>query len=59
MPANTSDVAYRGSLPSLVALLGALPRKFGIFVNNQSAVALNATGGNHYVKYTPISVEGV
>ena len=59
VPATTSDVAYTFKVPSLVRLFGALPRKFGVWVNNQSGVNLNATAANHFIKYTPISTEGV
>jgi hypothetical protein len=57
--ATTSNVAHTFKIPSLVRLFGALPRKFGVWVNNQSGVNLNSTGGNHYIKYTALSVEGV
>jgi hypothetical protein len=59
VPVNTSNVPYTFKLGSLRALFGSLPRKVSIFVRNTTGVNLHATAGNHFVKYTPISDEGV
>jgi hypothetical protein len=41
--------------PSLVSLFGVMPQKWGVFVIHNSVAALNATAGNHEVKYTGIT----
>ena len=33
---------------------GTMPKNWGIFVVHNTGVALNATAGNHEVKYTPV-----
>ena len=52
----TSNTAYTIAPVSLVSVFGGiLPRKFNLFVTHSTAVNLNATGGNQFLKYTPIN----
>jgi hypothetical protein len=52
---GTSNVKYTWQCGSVANLFGGLmPVKFGIWVLNNTAVNLNATGGNHEAKYTAI-----
>lgn len=51
----TSDQGYVfGPVSVRAAFGGAMPSKWGVVVKNDSAVALNATGGNHALKYMGI-----
>jgi hypothetical protein len=51
----TSDRAYWMKPTSVAAAFGGvLPFKWGIVVINSTAVALNATGGNHTLYYKPV-----
>lgn len=51
----TSNVAYKFGPVSVANLFGGVcPQKWGVFVLNTSAVALNSTGGNHEVYYTSV-----
>lgn len=51
----TSDVGYFIRNVSVAALFGgALPKKFVVFVSHNTAVNLNATGGNHTLFVTPV-----
>jgi hypothetical protein len=53
--AVTSNVAYAwGPFSIAQAFGGTMPRKWGIFVTHNTVAALNATPGNHEVKYTPV-----
>jgi hypothetical protein len=53
--ATTSDLAYPISTFSVAALFGGvMPRFWGLFVAHNTAVNLNATGGNHVFQYTGI-----
>lgn len=53
---NTSDKTYTWGPFSLAnAFGGTLPRKTGIFIVHNTGVNLNATGGNHEVKRTPVN----
>lgn len=53
--ANTSDRAYHFSGVSLAAAFGGVvPPKFVIFVVHNTAVALNATAGNHQIRLQPV-----
>lgn len=53
--ATTSDIAYPISTFSVAALFGGvLPKFWGVFVAHNTVATLNATGGNHVVKYTGI-----
>ena len=51
----TSDQAYVfGPVSVRAAFGGAMPSKWGVVVKNATGVALNATGGNHVLKYMGI-----
>lgn len=51
----TSNVAYWIRPVSVAALFGGvLPKKFVVFVAHNTAVALNATPGNHVISITPV-----
>lgn len=52
---NTSDRTYWFGPISVAALFGgALPKKWDVWVTQNTAVALNATGSNHVLWQTPI-----
>jgi len=53
---GTSNKAYTFAGISLLRAFGGLylPERWGIFVYHSTAVALNATSGNHFIHYTPI-----
>jgi hypothetical protein len=52
----TSNHAYEFFVGSIAALFGGImPKKFSVIVLNGTGVALNATGGNHSINYTPIT----
>lgn len=51
----TSNHAYEFSFMLSQALGLAMPPKWSIIVLNSSGVALNATGGNHEIWYTPVN----
>lgn len=52
---TSGGLTYKSAPMSVAAAFGGiLPRKWGIVVYNQSGVALDATGGNHSVRYTGI-----
>jgi hypothetical protein len=51
----TSDQAYWFGPLSIADLFGGhLPKHWGIFVTHDTAVNLNATGGNHVISYRPV-----
>jgi hypothetical protein len=51
----TSNVAYHFGPVSLAAAFGGvLPPKIVLFVTHSTAVALNATAGNHQVRLQPV-----
>lgn len=51
----TSNVAYAFRGVSLASLFGGIqPKNFGAFVTHSTAVNLNSTGGNHFLRYTPV-----
>lgn len=53
---NTANHAYEFFVGSIAALFGGvMPKKFSVIVLNGSGAALNATGGNHEINYTPIT----
>jgi len=54
VPDTTARVYTWGPCSVAQAFGGAMPRKWGIWVLNSSGAALNATPGNHELKYTPI-----
>lgn len=51
--AATSDVAYRGAFSTRG--LGALGKEWGIAIVHETAVNLNATAGNHFVRYVTVN----
>lgn len=53
--ATTSDRVYPFAPVSLAACYGGtLPKTHGLFVTHNTAVNLNATGGNHVIDRTPV-----
>jgi hypothetical protein len=51
----TSNVAYHFGPVSVAGIFGgSLPPKFAIFVTHNTAVALNATAGNHQIRLQPV-----
>lgn len=53
--ATTSDRAYWFAPFSLRRLFGGvIPKHWGLWVTHNTGVALNATAGNHVIKYTPV-----
>ena len=55
---NTSNKTYPwGPFSVAQAFGGTLPRKWGVYIVHNTGVALNATGGNHEVKHTPVKYE--
>jgi hypothetical protein len=59
IPTNaTSDKAYKwGPYSVAQAFGGILPVQWGIFIVHNTAVNLNATGGNHEVEHIPVKFE--
>lgn len=56
VPINTSNLAYWLRNTSLKDAMGAEgpPVAHSLFVTHNTGVALNATGGNHVLNYTPV-----
>ena len=54
IPDTTSRTYTWGPVSVAQAFGGTLPQKWGVFILNSSGAALNATAGNHEVKYTGI-----
>ena len=56
MPTDgTSDRTYFFDIGSVAALFGGfMPSRFTVFVTHDTAVNLNATGGNHEVSVEPV-----
>jgi hypothetical protein len=54
----TSDVTHTwGPFSVAQAFGGIMPYKWGIYIVHNTGVNLNATGGNHEVKYTSVKYE--
>jgi hypothetical protein len=54
----TSNHAYEFFVGSIASLFGGvMPKKFSVIVLNSTGVALNATGGNHSINYTPVKFD--
>lgn len=52
---STSNHTYEfGTFSIAQAFGGTMPKKWGIYVVHNTGVALNATGGNHEIKYTAV-----
>lgn len=58
---NSSNVNYKFGPLSVCGVLGlqTLPIKWGVFVFHNTGVALNATGGNHFIYYQGVQTQGV
>lgn len=55
---GTSNKAYRWGPHSVAAKYGGfLPTQVGLYIAHDTGVALNATAGNHSVKWTPIKMQ--
>lgn len=55
---STSNQKYTFGPFSLASLFGGcLPASWGVWVSHNTAVNLNATGGNHEIKYTSVKYE--
>jgi hypothetical protein len=55
---NTSNKTYQwGPFSVAQAFGGTMPRKWSVYIVHNTGVALNATGGNHEVKHTPVKYE--
>jgi|SRR3954467_2971423 len=60
VPSTTSNVTFTWIVPSLLAVFGGnIPPKWGVFITHNTVAALNATAGNHEVKYTAYKVDSV
>lgn len=60
IPTNaTSNTAYQFGPFSLLSVFGSLflPPQWGVWVVHNTGVALNATSGNHYVKFMTVKAE--
>lgn len=56
----TSNHTYEwGPFSVAAAFGGTMPSKWGVFFVHNTAVNLNATGGNHEVKYTAVQYQAV
>jgi hypothetical protein len=56
----TSNVTYTWIVPSLAAVFGGIvPSKWAVFVTQNTGAALNATAGNHEMKYETYKVDSV
>lgn len=52
----TANHVYEFFIGGLAALFGGtMPKKFSVIVLNNTGAALNATGSNHDIEYTPIT----
>lgn len=57
---GTSNVTYTWIVPSLLAVFGGnIPTKWSVFITHNTVAALNATAGNHEVKYMAYKVDSV
>lgn len=55
---NTSSATYNwGPFSVAQAFGGTMPRSWGIWVLNNSGVALSASSSNHEIKYTPVKYQ--
>jgi hypothetical protein len=57
--AATSNVGYQIPPTSIRQLFGEMPKQWGVFVVHNTGVALNATGGNHWLHYERIQNQSV
>jgi len=57
---NTSNRAYYFGPVSVASLFGgSLPKFWGVYVAHDTAVALNATAGNHKISYERIQNQAI
>lgn len=57
---STANHGYEwGPFSVAAAFGGTMPPKWGIFVVHNTGAALNSTGANHYIKYTPVQYQAV
>lgn len=55
---STSNHTYEWGPISLAERFGGtMPPKFALFIVHNTTVVLHATGGNHEVKYTPVTTQ--
>jgi hypothetical protein len=55
----TSNRGYYFGPVSIAQLFGGMPKFWGLFVVHNTAVALNATGGNHVIEYERVQFQTV
>jgi hypothetical protein len=56
--ATTSDRDYPFGPVSVAQLFGGvMPQRWGVFVTHNTGVALNSTGGNHFIKYQGVKFD--
>jgi hypothetical protein len=55
--ATSNQPHYWGPFSIAQAFGGFVPVRWGIFIVHNTAVALNATGGNHFVEHYPVKLE--
>ena len=53
-PATSDQTQWFGPISVAALFGGVLPKKFIVFVTHDTAVALNATAGNHAIWVTPV-----
>lgn len=54
--ATTSDRKYNFNAGGIAAYFnGVMPRYWGVFVTHNTGVNLNATSGNHEIKFTGVT----
>ena len=51
---TSSQVYWFGPLSVSALFGGSLPKRWGVFVAQNTTVALHATAGNHVVSITPV-----
>lgn len=61
IPTNaTSNQTYTwGPFSVAQAFGGVMPKKWSVFIVHNTGVALNATAGNHEVKYIPVQYQSI
>lgn len=57
--ATTSNVGYPIPKTSIKKLFGYMPKKWGVFVVQNTGAALNSTSGNHFLHYERIQGQTV
>lgn len=59
VPDTTARTYNWGPYSVAQAFGGSMPKKWSVFVTQNSGANLDATGGNHEVKYTPVQYTSV